>query len=127
MMHSLTLTTAATTCRFWYENGDDVNPGGAFTLAQLQEIRKTSLARTICDNLDDIDVLQPFAFLMVNELANRRTACRGNGIPRMNIDLWKESRSAAAPLLYSGEIFAKWMIKTKKQNEREKQATHYPQ
>ena len=44
--------------RFWYENGDEANPGGALTFAQLQEIRKSSLSRTICDNLDDIDVLQ---------------------------------------------------------------------
>ena len=37
--------------RFWYENGN--HPGG-FNQRQLQEIRKSSLSRIICDNLDDI-------------------------------------------------------------------------
>ena len=71
--------------RFWYENGDDVNRGGALTFAQLQEIRKSSLSRTICDNLDDIDVLQPYVFLMFDEFSNRRISCRDAGpgsIPR---------------------------------------------
>jgi len=62
--------------RFWYENGD--HPG-AFTPSQLQEIRKTSLARVICDCLDDIDMLQPFAFLQPDQFANQRTVCKGQG------------------------------------------------
>ncbi|XP_023335820.1 chorion peroxidase [Eurytemora carolleeae] len=73
--------------RFWYENGD--HPG-AFTPSQLQEIRKTSLARVICDCLDDIDMLQPFAFLQPDQFANQRTVCKGQGIQRMNLDPWKE-------------------------------------
>ena len=71
--------------RFWYENGEEANPGGSLTLAQLQEIRKSSLSRTICDNLDDIDVLQPYVFLMFDEFSNRRINCRDTGpgsIPR---------------------------------------------
>ena len=68
--------------RFWYENGEDANAGGALTFAQLQEIRKASLSRTICDNLDDIDVLQPYVFLMQDEFSNRRVSCRDGSIPR---------------------------------------------
>ncbi|TRY75389.1 hypothetical protein TCAL_06346 [Tigriopus californicus] len=87
--------------RFWYENGEDVNPSGAFSSAQLQEIRKTSLARTVCDNLDDIEMLQPYAFLTVDSFNNERTACRGTGIPRLNTAAWRENPILARPPLLS--------------------------
>ena len=62
--------------RFWYENG---NHPGAFRADQLQEIRRASLSRVICDNLDDIESLQPFAFLTVDGFSNQRKACKGTG------------------------------------------------
>jgi hypothetical protein len=46
--------------RFWYETGGFES---SFTLAQLQQIRRITLARILCDNLDGIDTLQPFVFL----------------------------------------------------------------
>ena len=73
--------------RFWYENG---NHPGAFNSAQLQELRKASLSRVICDGLDDIESLQPFAFLTVDGFNNQRKACKGTGIPRVNLKLWAE-------------------------------------
>ena len=88
--------------RFWYENG---NHPGAFSKQQLQEIRKASLARVICDCMDDVKLLQPFAFLQPDQFANIRTECRGEGeqnycqyysihsvsdIPRVNLSKWKE-------------------------------------
>ena len=73
--------------RFWYENGD--HPG-AFTPSQLQEIRKTSLARVICDCLDDIDLLQPFAFLQPDQFANQRTVCRGTGRSFIFSSFWSK-------------------------------------
>ena len=48
--------------KFFYDLG--VDQRRAFTLAQLEEIRKTSMARIICDNTDDIDRIQPLAFKM---------------------------------------------------------------
>ena len=48
--------------RFWYENGPGVNPG-AFQPDQLREIRKASLSRIICDNLDDVTMIQPYAVI----------------------------------------------------------------
>jgi peroxidase len=41
--------------RFWYENSQ---PLTRLTSAQLEEIRKASLARLICDNGDDVRVIQ---------------------------------------------------------------------
>eukprot|EP00095_Tigriopus_kingsejongensis_P007792 maker-scaffold370_size193435-snap-gene-0.40 protein:Tk07792 transcript:maker-scaffold370_size193435-snap-gene-0.40-mRNA-1 annotation:"hypothetical protein DAPPUDRAFT_320790" len=87
--------------RFWYENGEDANPGGAFSAQQLQEIRKTSLARTICDNLDDIEMIQPYAFLTVDSFHNQRTACRGTGIPKLDTSAWREDPDLSQPALLS--------------------------
>ena len=52
---------------------------GAFSKSQLQEIRTSSLARVVCDCMDDVEKLQPFLFLQPDTLANIRTSCRGDG------------------------------------------------
>jgi len=41
--------------RFWYENSDSFT---RFTAAQLNEIRKATLTRLLCDNLDEIGLIQ---------------------------------------------------------------------
>jgi len=74
--------------RFWYENGD--HPG-AFSKSQLQEIRTSSLARVVCDCMDDVEKLQPFLFLQPDTLANIRTSCRGDDIPSPNLEKWREN------------------------------------
>lgn len=50
--------------RFWFENGGFAS---SFTPQQLREVRKVTLARILCDNLDDIDELQPNVFRPVIE------------------------------------------------------------
>jgi len=88
--------------RFWYENG---NHPGELTPAQLQEIRKTSLARVVCDCLDDIELLQPFAFLQPDQFANKRTSCKGSGIPRMNLEPWKEKENLEPQQFNSASLY----------------------
>lgn len=46
--------------RYWYEN--DLPPS-SFSQEQLNEIRKVTLARVICDNSDAIREIQPQVFL----------------------------------------------------------------
>jgi len=46
--------------RFYYENGGDVNV--RFSLEQLNEIRKTSMARVLCNTLDLLTRIQKRAF-----------------------------------------------------------------
>ena len=46
-------------CRFFYEHS--ASPA-AFTVEQLEELRKASLARVTCDNGDNIRNMQPLAF-----------------------------------------------------------------
>ena len=76
--------------RFWYENG---NHPGAFKADQLQEIRRASLSRVICDNLDDIESLQPFAFLTVDGFSNQRKACKGTGKMKIGVRFKNSVRS----------------------------------
>lgn len=45
--------------RFWYENND---PNLRFTEAQLAEIRKITLAKVVCENLDEPGEIQRAAF-----------------------------------------------------------------
>jgi len=71
--------------RFWYE-GD--NPLTRFTEAQLSEIRKTSLAKMVCDNCDKIDSIQRGMFDVPDPFLNPRIPC--NSVPSLNLDLWKE-------------------------------------
>lgn len=48
--------------RYFYEHGPETNPG-AFTPQQLQEIKKTTMSRLICDNSDDIQSGVPRSFI----------------------------------------------------------------
>lgn len=45
--------------RFWFEHG---GTAGSFTPGQLQELRKTTLAKVICENSDGIDYIQKNVF-----------------------------------------------------------------
>jgi hypothetical protein len=66
--------------RFWFENQGWPS---SFTPAQLEEIRKSSLARLICDNSDDIPKVQVFPMLPADDETNPRTDCEK--IPSMDL------------------------------------------
>ena len=60
--------------RFWYDLGDLPGlPKIKFTLKQLSEIRKSSMARIVCDNTET-NTQQPQAFRTSYE-ENRETQC----------------------------------------------------
>ena len=70
--------------RFWYENQ------GVFSPAQLAEVRKVSLARVLCDNAEDLTVVQPLAF-QTPDVNNKRVSCESQAIPRISVLPWKEN------------------------------------
>ncbi|XP_019615365.1 PREDICTED: uncharacterized protein LOC109463095 [Branchiostoma belcheri] len=71
--------------RFWFENR------GQFTAAQLAEIRKTSLARILCDNTDGTTHMQPDVFMLPTQTGNERVAC--SSLSQMDLTKWQESVS----------------------------------
>lgn len=68
--------------RFWYEKR------GVFTPSQLRQIKKSSLARVICDNSDDITQIQKDVFRDSNAAGNAIVDC--STIPRINLRKWKD-------------------------------------
>ena len=72
--------------RYWYEN--DIPPS-SFTKEQLNEIRKVSLARVICDNTRTMDFIQPSVFLESDPFLNALMPCKGNSVVQaMNLGPW---------------------------------------
>ncbi|XP_041968156.1 chorion peroxidase [Aricia agestis] len=73
--------------RYYYEYGPSVNPG-AFTLSQLHEIRKVTLARVLCDNSDGLEFVHQalYSFLRTDHSGNPSIHCRGDrNLPEMDL------------------------------------------
>ncbi|XP_030762974.1 peroxidasin homolog isoform X2 [Sitophilus oryzae] len=73
--------------RFWYENGDMES---SFTIDQLNEIRKVSLAQVLCQTMTDIETIQPFVFLSHDNLRNLRIHCESPNIRNFDLAPWEE-------------------------------------
>ena len=69
--------------RFYYENNDPIT--GIFTTEQRAEIEKASLSRVICDNSDNIQMIQPNAFKANQD----RVDC--SSLPSVDLTAWEES------------------------------------
>ena len=48
------------------------------------------MARLICDNTDDTETMQPLAFKMPNDKANKLPSCSGNSIPSPDLQVFQE-------------------------------------
>ncbi|XKL68847.1 hypothetical protein PGB90_006616 [Kerria lacca] len=73
--------------RFWYELP---NQPSSFTHEQLQEIRKTRLARVVCDNTDLIDTIQMWPMVLPDHEINPRVPCRSQVIPSIDLTKWAD-------------------------------------
>ncbi|OQR68018.1 hypothetical protein BIW11_13171, partial [Tropilaelaps mercedesae] len=73
--------------RFWYEN-----PGqpSSFTKNQLQEIRHTSLARVICDNVFRGGVIQPRVMQLPDPWLNNLQSCDDRLLTSVNLEQWAQ-------------------------------------
>ncbi|XP_050457801.1 peroxidase-like isoform X2 [Cataglyphis hispanica] len=70
--------------RYWFETGD---PKIAFTLEQLNELRKSSMSRLLCDNGDNIQNMQRHGFAQISEL---NPLLRCDDLPQIDLSFWKD-------------------------------------
>jgi len=71
--------------RFYYEGGHDKYT--RFTLDQLSQLRKATVARLLCDNLE-INFIQQFPLLVANREWNKLIDC--SAVPRLDLTPWKD-------------------------------------
>ncbi|CAH1381099.1 unnamed protein product [Tenebrio molitor] len=84
--------------RFWYELP---NQPSSFTPEQLHEIRKTRMARVICDNTDLIDSIQLYPMVLPDHEINPRVPCRSGVIPSIDFSKWAEFPQTRSSMYYS--------------------------
>ena len=69
--------------RFYYEN--NFNPTAHFTKNQINELRRTTIAKIICDNLDVTEIqLNPFS--IPDHITNSMISC--SNFPGFNYNLF---------------------------------------
>lgn len=69
--------------RFYYENGHDPKTG--FTLPQLNEIRKTTIEKMLCNTVSIVGIQQN-AFMVSSRSRNPFIRCRD--LPDINLSEW---------------------------------------
>uniref|UniRef100_A0A2A4JM77 Peroxidase n=1 Tax=Heliothis virescens TaxID=7102 RepID=A0A2A4JM77_HELVI len=70
--------------KFFFEHGDFP---AALTVPQLNAVRKTSIARVLCDSGDNVKHIQPAAFFRQGPW-NHPVSCKD--IPGINLNKWKD-------------------------------------
>lgn len=78
--------------RFWYENN---GYPAQFTLEQLDELRKSTAARLVCDNSDDIETIQASAMLIPDHYTNPQVPC--STLPSVDLSKWRDQMYGPQP------------------------------
>ncbi|XP_067657259.1 peroxidasin homolog [Haliotis asinina] len=79
--------------RFWFETDDRDT---RFRPEQLDEIRKASLSRVLCDNTDTTSI-QPNAFRTKDVTGNGVVLCSDSSIPSIDLDKWIDNNRQRPP------------------------------
>lgn len=73
--------------RYWYENA---NGPGSFTIEQLEEVRKATMAQILCRNGERLNWMQPKAFLLRDPFLNEMINCTIHASGSPNLSFWKQ-------------------------------------
>ncbi|KAK7069012.1 hypothetical protein SK128_018576, partial [Halocaridina rubra] len=103
------------TDRYWYEN--DLPPA-AFSKEQLFEIRKTSMARFVCDNVPGMKTVPRNAFLARDQFLNAPVPC--HDLDSMDLRAWKTRGKVvlAEDILHSVVEKGKQAVEKRRQMEK---------
>lgn len=71
--------------RFWYENPF---PDSGFGPAELEQIRRVTLAQILCRTMENIESVQPFVMLMADDVRNQRLSCDDPLFDHMDLTPW---------------------------------------
>ncbi|KAF8791141.1 peroxidase-like isoform X1 [Argiope bruennichi] len=74
--------------RFWYENSGWPS---SFTPEQLDEIRKVTVGRIVCDNSDDIATVPLNTFMQGDPMRNPFVECNSHHFPHMDLTKWRDT------------------------------------
>ncbi|KAF7285164.1 hypothetical protein GWI33_011703 [Rhynchophorus ferrugineus] len=80
--------------RYFFENGPSINPG-YFSPEQLEQLRKSTMSRIICDNSDGLLLsrLALNSFRKPGVPGNEFVDCSGPEIPSIDLSLWQKYRT----------------------------------
>ena len=101
--------------RFWYEND---MPPSAFTREQLNEIRKVTLARILCDNGDAVDFVQPQTMVSSDPFLNAFQLCSTRSIfEPMDFSHWKavEAPASVGNIAISDELLKRELTRARRE------------
>ncbi|KAF0288400.1 Chorion peroxidase [Amphibalanus amphitrite] len=72
---------------FFYDLGGSERPW-RLSGAQLEQVRRASWARVLCDNVADVTRIQPLAFRTADSGSNAVTSCGSQAIPQVDLGPW---------------------------------------
>jgi hypothetical protein len=70
--------------RFYYESGNELIK---LTIEQLQNIRKQTMSRILCNTIS-VDFIQKYTFFIANRDWNPLANCKN--IPSIDLNLWRD-------------------------------------
>ncbi|XP_043669613.1 uncharacterized protein LOC122629844 isoform X1 [Vespula pensylvanica] len=88
--------------RYWYEIPDQSH---SFTEEQLQELRKSSLARLLCDCSDEVTQIQ---LKVMRSIGADNPVISCEDIPQLSLEFWKEGR-LKVPILKAAPFTVDWL------------------
>ena len=106
-MNDTNFTIAQSNFRFWYDLG--LFPNIKFSLNELKEIRKVSMARILCDNSQGLTEIQPLAYKV-----SKTVSCQDTSkIPKLDINQFNgigtEEQDGSGKFNMQKRLDRKWM------------------